>query len=133
MLDLLLEFLGLFPEVIVEATFEFAIEVLSALVWRVLAEFFDTWEFKYSLLATMALLLLGGAAGAPSVLVFPHPLVHPSRFHGISLIVSPALAGLGMSLVGVLLRGRNKKPLPLESFGYGFAFAFGMAVIRLLL
>lgn len=76
---------------------------------------------------------LGGVAGGPSLLLFPHPLVQPSRFHGIRLIVSPVLVGLGMSLVGLALRRRGKKGVQLESFGSGYTFAFGIALIRFLL
>lgn len=67
--------------------------------------------------------------GGISVLFFPHPIVHPSRFHGVSLIISPVLALLGMSFVGSTMRKRNRV-MQLESFGYGFAFAFGMALVR---
>jgi len=67
-----------------------------------------------------------------SVLIFPHPLFHPSRIHGISLLISPVIAGLLMALLGSTLRKRGKKVVRLESFGYGFAFAFGMALIRLI-
>jgi hypothetical protein len=63
---------------------------------------------------------------------FPHPLVHPSRFPGISVIISPVLAGLGMSFVGSMQRKHNRKVMQVESFGYGFAFAFGMALVRFL-
>ena len=46
------------------------------------------------------------------------------------VVVSPILAGLGMSLMGSALRKRNKKAMQIESFGYGFAFALGMALVR---
>ncbi len=84
-------------------------------------------------LATIAYALLGVLAGALSLLVLPHPLVHPahpSRFHGISLLISPIITGLVMSSVGAVLRRRGKKVVPVESFGYGFIFALGMALVR---
>jgi hypothetical protein len=65
--------------------------------------------------------------------LFPHPLVHPSRIHGISLLVAPVTTGLMMSCIGSLLRRHDKKVVRIESFGYGFAFAFGMALVRLVL
>jgi hypothetical protein len=46
------------------------------------------------------------------------------------VVISPVLAGLGMSMVGSTLRKRNRKAMQIESFGYGFAFAFGMALVR---
>lgn len=48
------------------------------------------------------------------------------------MIISPVLAGLGMSFVGSMQRKSNRKVMQIESFGYGFAFAFGMALVRFL-
>ncbi len=77
-------------------------------------------------------LLFGAMAGCISILIFPHPLVRPSRFHGISLLISPLLAGSAMSLVGSSLRRKGKRTTQIETFGYGFAFAFAMALVRLI-
>jgi hypothetical protein len=132
MLELLVAFLEIFLEIFFEAAFEFAAESIGALIWRGFAAVFDTSEFKNPLLAALGYVFLGGVAGGVSLLFFPHPLVHRSRVPGLSVFVSPVLAGLGMSLVGSTLRQRNKKPMQIESFGYGFAFAFGMALVRFL-
>jgi hypothetical protein len=113
-----------------EAAFEFAAEFLGSLIWRGVAAVFDTTEFKNPALAFSGYAFLGGVAGGLSLLLFPHPLVHPSRVPGLSVVISPILAGLGMSLVGSTLRKQNKKAMQIESFGYGFAFAFGMALVR---
>lgn len=129
-MDLLAALLEIFLEIFAEALFEFLAEFAGALILRGLAEVFDTSEFKSPVLACLGYVFLGGVTGCLSLLVFPHPLFHPSRIPGISVIVSPVLAGLGMWLVGAVLRKRNKKVMQLESFGYGFAFAFGMAVVR---
>lgn len=75
--------------------------------------------------------LLGVAVGAMTVAIFPHPLFHGSRFHGVSLIISPILAGVVMSTIGAALRRRGKRVVQIESFPYAFAFAFGMALVRL--
>ena len=83
-------------------------------------------------LATVGYLVLGTTAGGVSLLLFPHPLVHPSRMHGISLLISPVITGALMSIVGYAYRRSGKQPAQIESFGYGFAFALGMAVIRFL-
>jgi hypothetical protein len=74
--------------------------------------------------------LLGVACGAVSVFFFPHPLIHPSKIHGISLLVSPVITGLIMAQVGLLLRRKDKNAVRIESFWYGFTFALGMAFIR---
>jgi hypothetical protein len=130
MLDLLVALLEMLFEILFEAAFEFAAESIGALVLRGIAALFDTSEFKNPVLAALGYVFLGGVAGGLSLLLFPHPLVHRSRVPGLSVFLSPVLAGLGMSLVGSTLRQRNKKSMQIESFGYGFAFAFGMALVR---
>lgn len=125
--DLLAAILEVLAEVLIQLAGEFGLSVLS----RAAGKFF-TAIFELSPMgAAVAVVLLGFACGECSVVIFPHPLVHPSRFHGISLIVSPVLTGLAMSLVGRFLRSRGKRTIQLETFAYGFAFAFAMAVIRL--
>jgi hypothetical protein len=127
MLEAILEILA---EIFLEAAFEFTVEFLGSLVLRGIEAVFDISELKNPLLACLGYVFLGGMVGGLSLLLFPHPLVHRSRVPGLSLIVSPVLAGLGMSVVGSSRRKRNKKVTQIESFGYGFAFAFGIAVVR---
>ena len=128
--DFLLELLFLFAEVIFEALFEFALEAAFDLIFRAIAEVFEISELTNPLLACVGYVLLGGATGGVSLLLYPHPLFHPSRVHGISLLVSPVLTGLAMWQVGSLLRTKNKKVIRIESFWYGFTFAAGMALVR---
>ena len=130
MLELLVGLLEILFEIFLQAAFEFAAESIGALILRGLAAVFDPSEIKNPLLAALGYVFLGGVAGGLSLLFFPHPLVHRSRIPGLSVFISPILAGLGMSLVGSTLRRRNKRPMQIESFGYGFAFAFGMALVR---
>jgi hypothetical protein len=130
MLELLFAFLEMLFEIFFEAAFEFAAEFLVSLIWRGVAAVFDTTEFKSPTLACIGYVFLGGVVGGLSLLLFPHPLFHRSRVPGLSVVVSPILAGLGMSLMGSALRKRNKKAMQIESFGYGFAFALGMALVR---
>ena len=130
MLELLVAFLELLLEIFFEAAFEFAADFLGALILRGIAEIFDTSEFKNPLMACIGYVFLGEVGGGLSLLFFPHPLVHPSKVPGLSVVISPILAGFGMSLVGSTLRKRNKKVIQIESFGYGFAFALGMALVR---
>jgi hypothetical protein len=126
MADILLVLLEILGELFFQAAFEF----VGALVLRGIEAMLDTSEFKNPWLACIAYAFLGGVVGGMSVFIFPHQLVHASRFPGVSVIVSPILAGLGMSVVGSVQRKRNKKVMQIESFGYGFAFAFGMALVR---
>ena len=75
--------------------------------------------------------MLALGLGFVSVLVLPHALVHPSKFHGISLLVSPVITGIIMGLVGRMVRRRGSTPVRIESFAYGFTFAFAFSLIRL--
>ena len=84
-------------------------------------------------LKIMKFTLLGLALSFVSVLILPHPLVHPSKFHGASLLISPVITGLIMAVIGRTVRRQGKTPVQIESFAYGFTFAFAFALIRLLL
>ena len=119
-------------ELLVEVLIEFAGEVVLDLVTRALSAVLTTALEMNPLLTALGYAVLGVLTGVGSLFLFPHPLVHPSRFHGISLLISPILTGLAMSMIGSFLESRGKRVAQIESFGYGFAFAFGMALIRLL-
>ncbi|MBI5641465.1 MAG: hypothetical protein HZA17_13675 [Nitrospirae bacterium] len=75
--------------------------------------------------------ILGLAAGGLSLLVFPGYLVRSSLFYGMSLVITPILAGLTMSGIGSLRRRRGEPVLRIDSFLYAAVFAFGVALIRL--
>jgi len=128
--DFLLELLFLFAEVIFEALFEFALVAAFDLIFRAIAVVFEISELTNPLLACVGYVLLGGGTGSLKQILYPNPLFHPSRIHGISLVVSPILTGLAMWQVGSFLRTKNKKVIRIESFWYGFAFAAGMALAR---
>lgn len=127
-------------ELIVGAVFEVSAEVLSeivlaaitALVARAFRKFRVSVRRGNPIVASVVFVLLGVALGFLSVLAFPHPLVHPSRVHGISLLVSPVITGLLLGFIGRSIRRRGKVPVQIESFTYGFLFAFPLALIRLL-
>jgi hypothetical protein len=129
MIELLLEML---LELVGEFLLELFMTVVLDLVLRAIVKVFETFRFANPVLASASYVLLGALAGGLSLLVFPHPLVHPSRLHGINLLVSPTATGLAMSLIGSMLSHQDKKVTRIESFGYGFAFAFGIALIRYL-
>ncbi len=90
---------------------EFVAEFIGALIIRAVGAVFDTSEIKNPVLAYIVYMVLGGVVGGLSLLLFPFPLVHPSRVPGLSVIISPVLAGLGMSMVGSTLQKRNKKAM----------------------
>lgn len=129
-MDFLFELLCGLLHLILNALLELAGELFMDLITRALAEVIWPPEVSSPLLGCLGYLLLGALIGVVSLHYFPHPLVHPSRFHGVSVLVSPVLVGLAMSAVGSSLRKREKEVVQIENFGYGFTFAFGMALIR---
>jgi len=135
--ELLALILGEIAEFLLEALLEVIAAAVLALVSRALLGLFrGVGEAVHHnrVLMVIVYALLGASAGALSVLVVPHPLLHlkhPSRFHGISVLISPIVAGLVLSAFGRAQRRLGKKITPIETFNYGFAFALGMAVVRL--
>ncbi|MCU1271741.1 MAG: hypothetical protein JWN74_3035 [Acidobacteriaceae bacterium] len=134
--ELLGAILGAIAEFLLEAFLELIAAVILDLASRVLLGLFTSLTEAVKdnrALTGFVYALLGVLAGALSLLVLPHPLIHreqPIRFHGISLLISPIIAGLVLSSVGAVMRRWGKKVTPVETFGYGFAFALGMALIR---
>ena len=126
------DFLAAILEVFAELILQLLGELFLELIARAIGKFFSAIFESSRVFTAAVVLLLGALSGASSLIFFPHPLVHPSRAHGISLIVSPVIAGLVMSQIGRFLRSRGKRTIQLESFVYGFTFAFAMAVVRLL-
>lgn len=118
-------------ELFLEVFFELVGAALLDLASRALAKLFEDSDISNPVLASAGYGLLGVLTGGLSLLLFPHPLVHPSRIHGISLLISPVVAGVVMSLLGSILRKREKEVVQIESFGYGFAFAFGLSLIHI--
>jgi hypothetical protein len=123
-------------ELFFEVILEFLLQVVAELLWelglRGLAEVFRKRETHSPVLAFLGYALLGLLTGGLSLLIFPHRFIRRTTFHGISLVITPLLAGLAMSGVGMLRRRQGKSVMRLDSFSYGFIFAFGMALIRFL-
>jgi len=117
-------FLEFLLQIVIEILFEVGIHKLSVGPWA-----------RKTINATLAVLLyfgLGVIVGWLSVMVFPHSFIRSSRLHGVSLIVTPTLAGLTMSGIGWLRARQGSSSIRLDTFAYGFLFAFGMALVRLL-
>jgi hypothetical protein len=131
--DLLAGVLAAIAEVLFEAIFEIAFEGLASLLIRAIATFLKTVSGVKPVATTLAHLMLGALVGFLSAVAYPHPLIHPSRFHGVSVIASPLITGMVMSQLGRLLRNLGKRVMPIESFGYGFVFAIAMALVRFLM
>ena len=130
--DLIIALLSGAAELLFEVFFQWIAEVLTGFVIRSVKEAAKGSKPVSPILAAVGYLSLGVVFGVVSVLLLPHPIFHPSRLHGVSLLISPLVTGLIMSLTGVVRRRKGGSSIRLESFGYGFAFAFGMALIRVL-
>ena len=125
-------------EVLLQLIFEFFLEFVLQIGIELIAEvgFHKLAEVPWARrtinagLAVIFYLALGLALGAFTLIIFPHSFIRGSRFHGISLIVTPTLAGLTMAGVGWLRARKGESKIRLDSFAYGFIFAFGMALMR---
>jgi len=126
LLELLLEFFG-------ELLLQVFAEIAVAFIWRTFGKVVEAERIKNTFVSVVTYVFLGSLTGGISLAIFPHPLVRATRFHGISLLISPIATGSMMALIGSVLRRNNRKVVPIESFGYASAFAFGMALVRLVL
>jgi hypothetical protein len=128
--ELLLGLLYVFAEALFEVFLELAGEAVISFLSRATGGLFAKFPTLSSTLAVFVYFLVGGAAGALSVVLIPHRILHPSRFHGLSILLSPLLTGFAMWQAGLSMRRRGQEPARIESFTYGFTFALGMAIVR---
>lgn len=127
--------MGFILELLFEIVFNFVLQLFGELLFEVVLRFIPDFlrgRVGSALLALVGYAAAGMALGGLSLLVFPGPLMVSKRFHGISLLVSPLLAGAAMAGLGWLRRRQGKRVLRLDSFGYGAAFAFAFALVRFL-
>jgi hypothetical protein len=119
-------------EIFFEVFLEIAGEALLDLITRAASDVLRPTRPRRPIITIVACVFLGALAGTATLTIFPHPLFHPSKVRGISLLISPILTGMFMSAVGSILRRHGKRVVQIESFPYAFAFAFGMSLVRLL-
>jgi len=131
--DFLLALLGFLLELLGEALTDLAFAAIVDGVSRAFRQVGTSARRGDPIAAIAALIASGVALGFSSAIVFPHPLVHQSRFHGISLLIGPVITGLVMAAIGRWVRRRGRTPVQIESFGSGFAFAFAFALVRILM
>jgi hypothetical protein len=124
--ELLLNILACLAEVLLEMAGEVILEAAWWAMQRLGASLLRGNPVAVGFVVAIA----GIAAGCGSAFLFPHPLVHPSRFHGISLVISPVITGVLMAGLGSARRRLGRKPVEVETFAYGFIFALGMACVR---
>ena len=123
-------------EFLLELFLEFLIEigggVLLDAVLHTSSRFVRTRQALNTLLTLSMYLGIGLFVGWLSILIFPKAFVRSSNLHGISLLITPVLAGFTMSAIGWIRLRQGKLLIRLETFSCGFIFAFAMALIRLL-
>jgi len=73
---------------------------------------------------------LGAFIGAFSLIWFPEAFVRSESLHGISLVITPVLAGSAMAAIGWIRESRGKPVARVENFAYGYVLALGMALVR---
>lgn len=126
-----MEFLfTLIAELVLEFILAAFFELLAEIGLRSFGEPFRQRESRNPVLAAIGYLMFGAILGGISLLVFPNSFVRSESFHGISLFISPILAGFFMSLIGRIRKQQGKSLLRLDSFIYGFLFAFPIAAVR---
>ena len=126
-----MEFIGeLLLSFLLEFLLPFIGELFLDIGIRSLGEPFMARERRNPFLAGLGYSLLGLIFGGVSLLIFPYAFVRSETFHGINLLITPVLSGLGMCALGWLRRRRGEPVLRLDSFLYGFLFAFMMALVR---
>lgn len=122
MWEFLFELLGLLIEFFLEVFLEYASGAIVDAVLRLADRVLGIFDIRSRTGASFIFGLLGAATGWLSLAVFPHPLVPPSRFHGISLLVSPVVTGLLLWWTGSALRKRDKKATQIQNLRLWFCF-----------
>jgi len=95
-----MDLLGFIFDLLFEALTEIALAAIVASAYRAARRFRVTARRGSPVFATVILIMVGLVLGFLSILLFPHPLVHPSEMHGISLLISPFLTGMAMAAIG---------------------------------
>jgi len=123
-------------EFLLQIFLEFLLQVVGGVITDVvlhaLSRFIRSSRTLNALVTLIMYLGLGLFVGWLSILILPEAFVRSSNLHGISLLITPVLAGFTMSALGWIRLRQRKTLIRLETFSCGFIFAFGMALIRLL-
>lgn len=132
MIEAVLSFLieGLL-EVLAEALLSGIIELAFDLLFGLLGEsrLSDDWHRMIKTKLTLAA-MLGAMVGAISVLVQPRRILPAAPVAGISVVLSPIVAGILMGRYGEWRRSRGSATSLLATFWGGALFALGLASVR---
>jgi len=123
MLDALLE-------LIFEFIVEFVFQIVAELNFEAVAEFFRRRPVLRAIVALIFIPLLGAFIGLFLSNMLPERMLPKPPVPGISLFVSPLIAGLLMKLFGDWRRNHGHEPTMIATFWGGALFAFSMASMR---
>jgi hypothetical protein len=118
-------------QIVLEGLFQLFCEFLLELGWESSRDTLGRRN-HHPIIAAIGFLILGSAIGGMWVWISPNRLVDPGPFRGLSLIVSPLIAGSAMHLFGEFRRSRGHSPTNLASFLGGACLAFAIAAVRFL-
>jgi hypothetical protein len=125
---LLLFLLDLVGDTLIQAFLELFFNLVPASIRHAL----NDWEDRHPVFQLFGWCLIGAVLGAVSLLLVPRPIFQHTRFHGVSLLLSPLLTGLVMDRFGKSRAAAGKPRLPLATFQNGASFGAGFAIVRLL-
>ena len=119
-------------EFLLELLFEFVIQIVGEALFELgfhsLAEPFRKPPNPW--LAALGYALFGAIFGGISLWLFPHHMVVSAGWRLVNLFLTPALAGVCMSLIGSLRAKHGHTVLRIDRFSYGFLFAICLALVR---
>jgi hypothetical protein len=119
-------------ELVVELLFQGLGELVVEGVARLFGAPFGRRDRNHPVVAGIGLLLMGAALGEASSWVWPHRIVGPGPYPGLSLLVSPVVNGLLADALGTWRERHGRSRSYLATFWGGALFAFGMAGARFL-
>jgi hypothetical protein len=128
--EIVFEVLFAVLQVVGEIVLQVIVEGLFELGLRGVREPFRRPKPLHPLLAAMGYAILGAAAGAISVWIFPRLFIDGHALRVMNLVVTPFTAGAVMAAIGAWRRKRDEELIRLDRFAYGFVFALAMAAVR---
>jgi hypothetical protein len=105
--ELIFALLGAVAEILGEALMEVICGFIADIFLRTVRRLHSELASFPPILIVVSYILAGAVFGVGSVLLMPHQITPHTRFHGINLLISPIVAGLVMSSVGLSNRRRK--------------------------
>jgi hypothetical protein len=124
MLEALLQFLA---EIAIQLLFELAAEIGQRSFTEPFRKPANPW------FAAIGYFGFGVVAGFLSLLLFSAHLIAGQNWRIVNLIVTPIVAGLLMSAIGLWRAKREQLVLRIDRFSYGYLFALAFALVRFFL